>query len=703
MSGPPPLHLVVLGRPGAQVAGAPAPAEVLWRKHFALLAYLACSPGLSRSRAHLLAMLWPEREESRARHSLNEALHRLRDHLGAGRLLTDGETVTLAAEALSVDAWENPAEPPGEFLEGFALPDNLPFDEWLEGERRRLRERVVPAMIAQAKALMAAGTPARAVPVARAARERDPLDGGALQVLMEALALSGSYSAALTELRDYRQRLAEIGESPGPGLIALAHRINAGLAAPTAGPAVRRPPLVGRAEILAALAELLPGHRQGPAIALIFGAPGEGKSRMLEELELRAMLAGCIVARSVALPSDQGSAGSALRGLFRGGLLAAPGLIGTAPAELARLAVIVPDLAQRFPPPASADHGELAFALAQALESVAGESPVLLLLDDAHLADGASLGIIQAAFERMGRAQVTLALAAAPNDPDSAPELLRLQAETGRRMSGVSVVLQPFSSLELAQLVGELAPWAESWEAQDRLVRRLLHETSGNPLLAVTLLQELADAVKLRADATAWPFPTQTLSAPLPVQVPQLIQSAVLEKTIQLEPGSRELLCIAACLGTRIDVELLTAVTGLTEETLAERLAQPERLRLIAATDEGYAFPGALVATVLEGLGLTSGRRRECRRRAAAVLSTRSEPAARLWRLELLAKAGPREAFAGEAIELGAMLLERGDRHGARRALLLVDGVVPESNREAWVALRSQLDGGTAGPPGSAA
>jgi hypothetical protein len=299
-------------------------------------------------------------------------------------------------------------------------------------------------------------------------------------------------------------------------------------------------------------------------------------------------------------------------------------------------------------------------------------------------------------LEQLTGHRVTLALAAAPRDPDSAPELLRLEAETGRGLPGTIASLEPLGAEDLTSLVEELAPWIQAGAPRERLVRRLIHETSGNPFLAATLLRALADVAQLRDGAVEWPVPKETLDAPLPLGVPQLIQSAVLAQATRLDPASREVLLIAACLGTRVDAPLLAAVTGLSTLQLAERLALPERLQLITATDEGYGFPGAVIASVLEHVGLTPGRRRELRRRAALELASRGEVAARLWRLELLARAGLRDSVAGEAIEVGEALLDQGDRHGARRALRLLGHspeTVPEASRPAWLALRTRLDG----------
>ena len=75
---PPRAHCTVLGPARVTLDGAPAPPELLWRKHLALLVYLARSPRRTRTREHLLGLLWADRDEKQARHSLSEALRVLR-------------------------------------------------------------------------------------------------------------------------------------------------------------------------------------------------------------------------------------------------------------------------------------------------------------------------------------------------------------------------------------------------------------------------------------------------------------------------------------------------------------------------------------------------------------------------------------------------------------------------------------------------
>ena len=83
------VHCRVLGPVQVTVTGADAPPELLWRKHVALLVYLARSPRRRRTREHLVGLLWSDRDEKQARHSLSEALRVFRRVLGDDQVQAD--------------------------------------------------------------------------------------------------------------------------------------------------------------------------------------------------------------------------------------------------------------------------------------------------------------------------------------------------------------------------------------------------------------------------------------------------------------------------------------------------------------------------------------------------------------------------------------------------------------------------------------
>src|SRR2546430_3045591 len=92
------VHCRVLGPARVTVDGVDAPPELLWRKHLALLVYLARSPRRRRTREHLVGLLWSERDEKPARHSLSEALRVFRRVLGDDQVQADVDQIGLGAD-----------------------------------------------------------------------------------------------------------------------------------------------------------------------------------------------------------------------------------------------------------------------------------------------------------------------------------------------------------------------------------------------------------------------------------------------------------------------------------------------------------------------------------------------------------------------------------------------------------------------------
>ena len=92
-----------LGPAEVSVNGAAAPAKLLWRKNLALLMYLARSPKGVRTREHLTGLLWGDKPEEKARHSLNEAVHVLRLCAGDDGFQSDTAQVRIAPGTVELD------------------------------------------------------------------------------------------------------------------------------------------------------------------------------------------------------------------------------------------------------------------------------------------------------------------------------------------------------------------------------------------------------------------------------------------------------------------------------------------------------------------------------------------------------------------------------------------------------------------------
>jgi len=100
----------------------------------ALLAYLAQSPGMRRSREEIVALLWSDRGEAQARASLRQVLSGMRKELGAqgaAILRVDTDSVALERGSVAVDDADG-----SEFLAGLNVHDPA-FDDWLRDTRLR--------------------------------------------------------------------------------------------------------------------------------------------------------------------------------------------------------------------------------------------------------------------------------------------------------------------------------------------------------------------------------------------------------------------------------------------------------------------------------------------------------------------------------------------------------------------------------------
>jgi hypothetical protein len=401
------------------------------------------------------------------------------------------------------------------------------------------------------------------------------------------------------------------------------------------------PPLVGDGEIRRCAFQVVSDALAGATRTLaIVGGPGMGKTRLLSECLNVAALDGAHTVVVTPLESDHDAPWSTLRGLGRAGLANAPGSAATDPAALGVLATIAFDLPGPTPR-VPADRGEVAAALTQLLAAVAEERPLVLALDDAHYADGATLEALGAALAGVKREPLALVVSCLPEAEYGPAALTQMRSQIGRRLAGDTVRLAVLAADDIRQLVDAMALWCPDDESRARLTRRVAFETGGIPFLAVTLLQALQRASTMRADVLVWPRPGQTIDGPLPISVPDLVRMAVVARVSQLDPRDLQLLRTASVGGRSFDVALLAGMSDLAPEALQDALVRIERAGLATFDGFRYAFAAPLVAEVVRRECLTPGQRSTLLRRAAAALAQRDDMDARVLRVEMLAEVAP--------------------------------------------------------------
>ncbi len=296
-------------------------------KVIALLAFLAVEAGRPQRRETLAALLWPDHDSRAARHSLSQALFRLRELVedSADRPLllatrntvqfnrTVGHWVDVLAFQDLFDRRERHDHPAGQlcrgcarwlceavdlyrgdFLEQLSIPDAANFDEWVLPRRAAFRNQALHALTDLIEYHDRQGNLAEAGSYARRQLALDPYCEEAHRRLMSLLARGGDRSGALVHYERCRRLLRdELGVEPEAATTALFQRIRdnveegAESSRPSLAPVqprsryeLPRPltPFVGRRAELARLSELL--FESKARLITLTGPGGAGKTRL---------------------------------------------------------------------------------------------------------------------------------------------------------------------------------------------------------------------------------------------------------------------------------------------------------------------------------------------------------------------------------------------------------------------------------------
>jgi DNA-binding SARP family transcriptional activator/TolB-like protein/Tfp pilus assembly protein PilF len=235
------VQLTLLGGFGLQRANK-GDVRLPTRKTEALLAFLACHPGEKQPRDRLTALLWGDRADRQARHSLSQTLLSLRQELGeANALLTiEREAVALRTDAVHADVLEfrRLASMPGglraaldlyrgPFLDGFNLREPG-FEDWLIEQRAQLQGLAFSTFLALADAQAAAGDWSAAISTLNNAVRFDPLAEEAYRRLMTLQIEHGFCNDAIRNYRFLAEALRrELKTQPDPSTTAIYQRATA--------------------------------------------------------------------------------------------------------------------------------------------------------------------------------------------------------------------------------------------------------------------------------------------------------------------------------------------------------------------------------------------------------------------------------------------------------------------------------------------
>jgi predicted ATPase len=355
-------------------------------------------------------------------------------------------------------------------------------------------------------------------------------------------------------------------------------------------------PFVGHAHAVErlrhAFESALAGHGR---VALLVGEPGIGKTRTAEELAAEARRRGAVVQVGRAYENEGAPAFWPWVQILRGCATHAPPGRGARAPDGRELGDLIRALDGRgvagsddSPVEAEQARFRLFDGVAGALKRLAQRQPLVLVLDDLHWADEASLRLLGFLARDLGDARLFILATYRDVELRRGHPLGDLLGSLAREPSCERVPLRGFAAEDTGRLIAGVAG-APPPEA----VTAAVHEmTDGNPFFIQEVVRLLTSSNprwtepgRAASDAAGIP----TVGAPMVLALPQSVRDAVGRRLDSLSDGCNALLRLAAVLGRDFDAPLLARVGELTDAQVLERLAEAVGARVL---DEAEAEPG---------------------------------------------------------------------------------------------------------------
>jgi tetratricopeptide (TPR) repeat protein len=359
-------------------------------------------------------------------------------------------------------------------------------------------------------------------------------------------------------------------------------------------------------------------------VLLISGEPGIGKTRFVRELMVQAQFQRA----SVLLGECYAEGGVPYAPIAQ--MIQGTDLSGLSNTHLAELIAIAPALQAHFPdvlpnPPLEpqANQQRLYDSVVEWCLALNKKAPVLLVLDDAHWADGGTLTLLRHLARRALRLRLRLLMTLTYREVelDEARALNDVLHDLNRERLATRLKLKRLDRDQTRDLLAVL--FAE--EITPELLDGIYRETEGNPFFIEEVCKALIEDGKIYRAGTRWGRPGME-----EIDIPQSIKVAIQTRIAKLPNRVQDTLRLAAVLGREFDFDVFRMVSELDEEALIRALEQAERAQLIqevrqpaperTAGSPRFAFTHALIHSNLHE-SLSGLRRQRLHRQVAATLA----------------------------------------------------------------------------------
>ncbi len=382
-------------------------------------------------------------------------------------------------------------------------------------------------------------------------------------------------------------------------------------------------PFAGREAELRVLVEHWSAVQAGECrLTLLAGEPGIGKTRLAAELAQLGYADGATVLYG-RCDEDMGFSFQPFVGALQyfaectdAGALGAQ--LGPHGGDLVRLypalASIVPELGPPLQSDPEAERYRLFDAVSGWLRAATAPRPVVLILDDLHVAAKPTLQLLRHVLRGATTSRLFVIATYRDTELGRTAPLAEMLAEL-RTVAGVDrLSLTGLDEDDLSVLLDQ--------PSHSRLTSAVYAETEGNPFFTREVFRHLQEtgAITKRADHWVADGPMTMLG------IPEGVREVIGRRLVRLSPPANEALALAAVIGSDFSLVVLSSLSDRDEDALVAALDEAIAARLLIEVGVGdYRFAHALVrSTLYDELSLTA-RVRLHRRVGLAVESLQSE------------------------------------------------------------------------------
>jgi DNA-binding CsgD family transcriptional regulator len=254
------------------------------------------------------------------------------------------------------------------------------------------------------------------------------------------------------------------------------------------------------------------------------------------------------------------------------------------------------------------------------LTAFAARHPVVLLLDDLHWADPASIDLLRLLGRQVGDMPLLILVAYRAEEVTRDHPLHALVPLLVREARAHRLDVHPLDNEAIGALIAARYPLGAAEHA--RLVGYLAGRTEGNALFLGEVLRTLEGEGALRRAGDDW-----ALGDLAGTPVPPLLRQVIAGRVARLGPATGHLLAVAAVIGHAAPLGVWSTVSGMGEDGLLDHAERAIDARLLTEASDGaeVRFAHALIREALYD-DASAVRRRALHRRVGEALAVAPTP-----------------------------------------------------------------------------